>query len=106
MKNKITLFEGQNIRREWDDKKELWYFSVIDVIQALTESTIPKRYWSDLKIKLKYEGSEAYDKIVRLKVVAEDGKKRETDMADTETVFRYESQEEISEILKGIFASA
>jgi hypothetical protein len=66
-KNKIAIFEGNQIRREWDDKKEKWYFSVIDVIKALTGSTIPKRYWSDLKIKLREEGSEVYEKIVQLK---------------------------------------
>ena len=54
----------------------------------LTGSTIPRRYWSDLKIKLSQEGSEVYEKIVQLKMVAEDGKQRETDVADTETMFR------------------
>ena len=88
-KNKaIAIFEGNQIRRHWDDEKELWYFSVIDIIQALTKSSIPRRYWSDLKNKLKNEGSEVYEKIVQLKIVAEDGKKRETDMADTEVTLR------------------
>lgn len=85
---KIAIFEGKQIRRVWDEEKELWYFSVIDIIQVLTESSIPRRYWSDLKNKLKNEGSEAYEKIVQLKIVAEDGKNRETDMADTETMLR------------------
>ncbi len=85
---KIAIFSGQSIRRYWDKTLEKWYFSVIDVVQVLTGSTVPKRYWSDLKIKLKKEGCEVYDKIVRLKILAEDGKKRETDMADTEIMFR------------------
>ncbi|OGY17598.1 MAG: hypothetical protein A2784_00625 [Candidatus Chisholmbacteria bacterium RIFCSPHIGHO2_01_FULL_48_12] len=71
---KIAIFEGKRIRRHWDSHKELWYFSVVDVVAALTGSTLPKRYWSDLKIKLQQEGSEAYEKIVRLKMVASDGK--------------------------------
>ncbi len=83
-----TVFEGKRIRRVWDEKKELWHFSVVDIIQALTGSSIPRRYWSDLKSKLKNEGSEVYEKIVQLKIVAEDGKNRETDMADTETALR------------------
>lgn len=88
-KNKaIVIFEGEQIRRHWDDEQELWYFSVIDIIKALTSSSMPRRYWSDLKNKLKNEGSEVYEKIVQLKIVAEDGKKRETDMADTELVLR------------------
>ncbi len=86
--NSIIIFKQKKIRRVWDDEKELWYFSVIDVIAVLTESSIPKRYWSDLKIKLEKEGSEVYENIVRFKIVAEDGKNRETDMADTETLFR------------------
>ncbi|PIZ95502.1 MAG: hypothetical protein COX81_00735 [Candidatus Magasanikbacteria bacterium CG_4_10_14_0_2_um_filter_37_12] len=84
----IAIFEGKNIRRQWDDEKELWYFSVIDVVEVLTGSTIPRRYWSDLKGKLKNEGSEVYEKIVQLKITAEDGKNRETDMADTEMMLR------------------
>ena len=64
----IKLFENQ-VRTHWDSEKEQWYFSVIDVIEVLTGSSIPKRYWSDLKKKLRAEGSEAYEKIVRLKIV-------------------------------------
>src|SRR5258708_5854370 len=85
---KITNFEGKNIRRLWNDKEERWYFSVIDVVAVLTESTIPKRYWSDLRIKLHNEGNETYEKIVRLKVKAGDSKMRLTDMADTEVMLR------------------
>ncbi len=87
-KSKIALFEGRKIRRHWDEKQEKWYFSVVDIIEVLTGSTIPRRYWSDLKIKLSQEGSELYEKIVQLKMVAEDGKQRETDAANTESIFR------------------
>jgi len=67
-KNKaIVIFEDNNIRRHWDERKELWFFSVIDIVKALTGSSIPRRYWSDLKNKLKNEGSEVYEKIVQLK---------------------------------------
>ena len=84
----IKLFESKKVRSEWDAKNEIWYFSVIDVIEILTGSSIPKRYWSDLKKKLIAEGSEVYEKIVRLKMLAEDGKMRETDVADTESLLR------------------
>lgn len=88
-KNKtIAIFEGKKIRRIWDEKKELWYFSVVDVVEILTGSTIPKRYWSDLKIKLEKEGSQLYDKIVQLKFLANDGKYYLSDAADIEAVFR------------------
>ena len=89
MKEKsIILFNKKKIRRHWDKDKELWYFSVIDVVEVLTDSSVPKRYWSDLKIKLAEEGSEVYDKIVRLKMKAPDGKMRLTDVGDTETILR------------------
>src|SRR3972149_3232305 len=84
----IALFEGKKIRRQWNNEKELWYFSVVDVIQVLTGSTIPRRYWSDLKIKLQKEGSEVYEKIVQLKMQASDGKYYLTDAADTEVMLR------------------
>lgn len=84
----IKLFEAKKVRSHYDAEKEIWYFSVIDVIQILTDSTIPKRYWTDLKKKLNNEGSEAYDKIVQLKMLADDGKNRLTDTADTETLLR------------------
>ncbi|NCD01225.1 hypothetical protein EOL94_03990 [bacterium] len=86
--NTIILFNKKQVRRHWDEEKELWYFSIIDVIKILTESTVPKRYWSDLKGKLKLEGSEVYDKIVHLKMIASDGKQRETDCFSTEALFR------------------
>lgn len=84
----IKLFEEKKVRSYYDTFKEIWYFSVIDVIEILTGSHIPKRYWSDLKSKLAKEGSEAYEKIVRLKMEASDGKMRETDVADTEILLR------------------
>jgi DNA-damage-inducible protein D len=84
----LKLFESKKVRTHWDEENQIWYFSVIDVIEILTGSSIPKRYWSDLKKKLSKEGSEVYDKIVRLKMQAEDGKMRETDVADTEVLLR------------------
>lgn len=71
----IALFNQKTVRRHWDEEQEIWYFSVIDVIEVLTESTIPKRYWTDLKRKLQEEGSEVYEKIVQLKMIASDGKR-------------------------------
>ncbi|MDP3988144.1 MAG: BRO family protein [Candidatus Levybacteria bacterium] len=88
MTTKLAIFEGKKIRRQWDKEQEKWYFSVVDIIQVLTGSTIPRRYWSDLKNKLAQEGSEMYEKIVQLKLKAEDGKMRITDTADVETLFR------------------
>ncbi len=84
----LAIFEGKQIRRHWDDKVEKWYFSVVDVIAILTGSSIPRRYWSDLKISLKNEGSEVYEKIVQLKMVAEDDKIRDTDCVETEIMLR------------------
>jgi len=72
----------------WDSEQEKWYFSVIDVIEILTETDRPRKYWSDLKSKLKSEGSELSEKIGQLKLEAGDGKKRLTDVADTEQLFR------------------
>lgn len=82
----LTIFAGKKIRRHWRDSQ--WYLSVIDIIEVLTNSSIPKRYWSDLKIKLKNEGSEVYEKIVQLKFVASDGKKYETDCLSVADMFR------------------
>ena len=84
----IKLFDAKKIRVVWDSETEKYYFSVIDVIQVLTDSAIPRRYWSDLKRKLETEGSEVYEKIVQLKLTAPDGKQRLTDVADTEQVLR------------------
>lgn len=66
-----NLFEGKEIRSVWDADKEEYYFSVVDVISALTDSKIPKRYWSDLKRKLIEEGSQLYDIFVQLKIISE-----------------------------------
>ena len=57
---KIAIFQGKQIRRHWDDQKELWYFSVVDIVEILSGSSIPRRYWSDLKIKLKNERNHFY----------------------------------------------
>lgn len=85
---KIQLFESKKIRSHWDEEAELWYFSVIDVIEVLTHSDRPRKYWSDLKIKLKKEGSELSEKIGQLKMKASDGKMRATDVATTEQLLR------------------
>lgn len=84
----IKLFEQTQIRSVWSEDEEKWYFSIVDVIQVLTESTIPKRYWTDLKKKLKLEGSQLYDNLVQLKMQSSDGKYYKTDVADTEQLFR------------------
>ena len=86
--SKIQLFQEQKVRTHWDDDKDKWYFSIVDVIAILTESKNPRRYWSDLKIKLAEEGSELYDKIVQLKMKSSDGKFYKTDVADTEQLLR------------------
>jgi hypothetical protein len=85
----IQLFEDQKIRTAWDAEQEQWYFSVVDVVAVLTDSENPRRYWSDLKRKLKAEGAtELYENIVQLKMTAPDGKKRLTDVANTEQLLR------------------
>ena len=83
-----NLFEDSEIRSVWDSEKEEYYFSVVDVIGALTDSNIPRNYWSDLKIKLKQEGSQLHENIVQLKMKATDGKMRETDTLDTKGILR------------------
>ncbi|MBW2975935.1 Bro-N domain-containing protein [Candidatus Woesearchaeota archaeon] len=82
----LVVFQGKEIRRRWYNSG--WYFSIVDVIGILTDSSIPKRYWSDLKRKLKEEGFELYDKIVQLKFQASDSKYYPTDCANTESMFR------------------
>ena len=90
MKILSSEFEGQSIRRLYDEATETWWFSVIDIIEVLTGSSNAKRYWSDLKRKLAQEaGSEQpYEKIVRFKLPAADGKKRDTDCATAESLLR------------------
>ena len=89
MKNKtITIFEDKQIRRHWDEEKELWHFAVMDVVEVLAQTDRPRKYWNDLKTKLKAEGSEVSEKIGQLKMQASDGKFYLTDTADAETMFR------------------
>ena len=87
-KEAIKIFEEKKVRTAWDDETEEWYFSVIDVIEILTDSSNPRRYWSDLKSKLAKEGSQLYAKIVQLKMLSPDGKMRLTDVMTTEQMFR------------------
>lgn len=84
----IKLFDSKKIRTHWDESDERWYFSVVDVVEVLTESPRPRKYWNALKTKLQQEGSELSHKLGQLKMPAEDGKMRETDVADTETLLR------------------
>lgn len=85
----VKVYEEQKIRTAWDEEKEEWYFSIIDTVSVLTGTANPRRYWSDLKRKLKAEGAvELYEKIVQLKLVSPDGKKRLTDVANTEQLLR------------------
>ncbi len=84
----IKLFENKKIRSHWNAEQEKWYFSIVDIIEVLTDSSIPKRYWTDLKKKLTLEGSQLYEKIVQLKFEAADGKKYATDCLDTQDLLR------------------
>lgn len=84
----IKLFEDKRVRVLWDDEQEKWFFSIIDVVGVLSESTNPRKYWSVLKTRLKAEGSQLATNCSRLKMKAEDGKMRMTDVADTEEVLR------------------
>lgn len=83
-----NLFDGSNIRSVWNSEINDYYFSVVDVIAALTDSAIPRRYWSDLKRKLTAEGSQLYDNIVQLKMQSADGKFYKTDTLDTKGILR------------------
>jgi len=87
-KQALHLFEDKKVRTLWDEEQEKWYFSIVDTIKVLTGSTVPKRYWSDLKKKLSKEGSQLYEDIVQLKMQSADGKYYKTDVADTEQLFR------------------
>lgn len=84
----IKIFEEKKVRTVWDTEQEKWYISIIDVIEVLTGSNRPRKYWNDLKSKLLKEGSELSEKIGQLKMSADDGKMRLTDVADTEQLFR------------------
>ncbi|MCX6791367.1 MAG: hypothetical protein NTV62_04260 [Candidatus Gribaldobacteria bacterium] len=90
-KKQVTIFEGKRIRRKWDEEKELWYFSVIDIIAVLIEQIDFKKaqsYWTTLKSRLKQEGSESVTKCDKLKLQSADGKYYRTDVADVETLLR------------------
>jgi hypothetical protein len=84
----VKIFEDKKVRALWDGEKEKWYFSIIDVIEILINSGRPRKYWNDLKTKLKKEGSELSEKIGQLKIKSTDGKFYKTDVADTEQLFR------------------
>ena len=84
----IAIFEGSQIRRHWDEEKELWYFSVVDVVGVLSGSTEPRKYWNKLAQRLREEGSQLVTKCHQLKMVAPDGKHYLTDVADTEVILR------------------
>ena len=88
MKNAIKLFNNKEIRVLWNEDEEKWYFSIVDVVEVLTESPRPRKYWNDLKKKLEEEGSELSDKIGQLKLQSSDGKYYLTDVADTEQLLR------------------
>ena len=87
MDNQIKLFEGNQIRSIWDNEREEWYFSIVDIVGVLTESENPRKYWSVLKTRLKKEGNELATICSQLKMKA-DGKMRNTDVADMQGVFR------------------
>ncbi|MDI1236658.1 MAG: hypothetical protein PSV26_04150 [Polaromonas sp.] len=91
MKVSPASFDGQSIRRVFDEASETWWFSVIDVVQVLTESKSAKRYWSDLKRKLAQEAGsgQPYEEIVQLKLTATDGKQRETDCIKAARLLRH-----------------
>jgi hypothetical protein len=84
----IKLFNDKQIRTIWDDEKEKWYFSIVDVVGVLTESPNPRKYWSVLKSRLKKEGSQLATNCSQLKMLSSDGKYYKTDVADTEQLFR------------------
>jgi DNA-damage-inducible protein D len=88
MMSNIKLFEEQQIRSVWNEEQQKWYFSIIDVIAVLTNSPRSRKYWNALKTKLQQEGSELSQKLGQLKLPAEDGKMRMTDVADTEQLLR------------------
>jgi DNA-damage-inducible protein D len=84
MTDAIKLFNDKKVRVQWDSDKEKGHFSIVDVVEVLTDSSIPKRFWSDLKAKLSIEGFEPYDKIVQLRLIAEDGRRSGNKMLPVE----------------------
>ncbi len=90
-KKQLAIFEGKKIRRVWNDEKELWYFSVVDIIQVLTQQIdyqTARKYWNKLKERLKKEGNESVSNCHQLKFMASDGKYYATDAANTEVILR------------------
>ncbi|MFJ1322436.1 Bro-N domain-containing protein [Capnocytophaga canis] len=88
MENSIKIFEQRKVRSQWDEQQEKWWFSIVDVIEVLTESPNPRKYWSVLKTRLKKEGSELATNCSQLKMLSSDGKYYKTDVADTEQLLR------------------
>jgi DNA-damage-inducible protein D len=88
MKKEITVFESKQIRRHYDEKAEVWYFAIVDIVAALTESPNPQVYWRVLKKRLKDEGNETVTNCNGLKMQAPDGKMRITDVGNVEQIFR------------------
>jgi prophage antirepressor-like protein len=88
MKNQIKLFEEKKVRTAWDEESEEWYFSIVDVVEVLTDSPNPRKYWSVLKTRLKKEGSELATNCSQLKMQSADGKYYKTDVVSTEQLFR------------------
>lgn len=86
--DEIKLYENKEIRSVWDEEKEEWYFSIVDIVGVLTESDNPRKYWSVLKTRLKEEGSQLATKCSQLKMKATDGKMRLTDVVDMQGIFR------------------
>ncbi len=84
----ILLFNQKSVRRHWDGEKEIWYFSIVDVVTILTDSIDPRKYWNKLKERLKNEGSEVVTKCHQLKLMASDGKNYLTDCFSTEDMLR------------------
>ena len=84
----LKLFEEKKVRTVWDDEQEKWYFSIVDVVSILTESTDGRKYWNKLKQRLKEEGNETVTNCHQLKMLSADGKMRFTDVATTEQMFR------------------
>ena len=84
----IKVFEDKKIRTQWNEKEEDWYFSVVDVCAIFSDSKTPRNYWSDLKRKLKQEGSELHENLVQLKLLSSDGKNYKTDVLNTKWLLR------------------
>jgi len=87
-KNSLKLFEDKKVRTVWDNKEEKWYLSIVDVVEVLTDSPNPRKYWSVLKTRLKKEGSQLTTNCSQLKMLSADGKFYKTDVADVEQIFR------------------